>query len=111
MLCVILKNVLASVAEAETGAVFLNCQDATSIGTTLVEMGHPQSATPVHVKNKCAVGILDETFQQRKFKSIDMRFFWVRDRIKQGQFRIFCDKGASNLADYFTKHHPPAHHK
>ena len=42
---------------------------------------------------------------------MDMRFFWVRDRLKQGQFRIFWEKGASNLADYFTKHHPPAHHK
>ena len=42
---------------------------------------------------------------------MDMRFFWVRDRIKQGQFRIFWEKGASNFADYFTKHHPPAHHK
>ena len=41
---------------------------------------------------------------------MDMRFFWVRDRLKQGQFRIFREKGASNLADYFTKHHSPAHH-
>ena len=89
MLCAILKNVLASATKAEKGAVFLNCHKATFIRTTLVEMGHPQLAKPVHVDNKCAVGILDETFQQRKSKSMDIRFFWVRDRVKQGQFRIF----------------------
>ena len=111
VLCAILKNVMASAAEAETGAVFVNCQEAIAVRQTLIEMGHPQPATPVHVDNKCAVGILNETFRQRKSKSMDMRFYWVRDRVKQKQFRIFWEKGASNLADYFTKHFPPSHHK
>ena len=75
---------MASTAEAETGAIFVNYQEATSIRQMLVEIGHPQPATSVHVDNKCAVGILNETFQQRKSKSMDMRFFWVRDRVKQG---------------------------
>ena len=39
-----------------------------------------------------------------------MRFYCVQDRVKQGQFRIHWQKGDVNLADYFTKHHPPAHH-
>ena len=74
VMCTILKNVMTSAAE------------------TLVEMSHPQPATPVHVDNKCAVGILNETIQQRKSKSIDARFLWVRDRVKQGQFRVFWGK-------------------
>ena len=41
---------------------------------------------------------------------MDMRFYWIRDRAKQGQFRIHWKKGALNLADYFTKHHPTPHH-
>ncbi len=28
----------------------------------------------------------------------------------QGQFQIYWHPGKSNLTDYFTKHHPPAHH-
>jgi cytochrome b involved in lipid metabolism len=40
-----------------------------------------------------------------------MRFYWIRDRIKQGQFIIHWRAGKDNLADYFTKHHSPAHHK
>ena len=41
---------------------------------------------------------------------MDMWFYWDQDRVKQGQFRIHWQKGELNLADYFTKHHPPAHH-
>jgi hypothetical protein len=40
-----------------------------------------------------------------------MRFYWIKDRVKQGQFKIYWGPGYQNLADYFTKHHSPAHHK
>jgi hypothetical protein len=40
-----------------------------------------------------------------------MRFYWIRDRVNQGQFRIHWKKGKVNLADYFSKHHPAKHHR
>ena len=40
-----------------------------------------------------------------------MKFHWMKDRILQKQFRVYWDKGVNNWADYFTKHHPPKHHK
>ena len=50
--------------------------------------------------------------KQKMSKSWDMRFNWLRDRsVIQKLFRIYWDKGTNNLADYFTKHHAPAHHK
>ncbi len=39
-----------------------------------------------------------------------MRLNWLRDREAQGQFKIYWQPGRTNLAEYFTKHHPPAHH-
>jgi hypothetical protein len=42
---------------------------------------------------------------------MDMRFYWIKDRVKQGQFNVYWGPGFHNLADYFTKHHSPAHHK
>jgi hypothetical protein len=39
-----------------------------------------------------------------------MSFHWLRSREAQGQFKIYWQPGNINLADYFTKHHPPAHH-
>ena len=41
----ILRNVMASAAEAEVGAAFLNAQQACAIHTTLIEMGYQQPAT------------------------------------------------------------------
>ena len=42
---------------------------------------------------------------------MDMRFYWLRDRETQEQFRFFWRAGKLNLADYWTKHHPAMHHK
>ena len=39
-----------------------------------------------------------------------MRYNWLRDRETQGQFNIYWRPGGTNLAEYFTKHHAPAHH-
>ena len=39
-----------------------------------------------------------------------MRFYWINDRIKQGQFRVFWRPGPENLGDYHSKHHPPEYH-
>jgi hypothetical protein len=42
---------------------------------------------------------------------MDMRFYWIKDRVKQGQFSVYKGPGYQNLADYSTKHHSPVHHK
>ena len=39
-----------------------------------------------------------------------MRYYWLRDRVRQGQFIVQWEPGKFNLADYFTEHHPLAHH-
>jgi hypothetical protein len=48
---------------------------------------------------------------QKRTKAMDMSFYWIKDRVKQGQFQIYWGPGYQNLADYFTKHHSPAHQK
>jgi hypothetical protein len=106
-----MRMVLASATEAEVGALFYNAQEATSERTSLIFMGWPQPATPIQTDNSCAEGIINDTVKQRRSKAIDMRFYWVRDRVRQGQFRIHWKKGSDNHADYFTKHHSPAHHR
>ena len=39
-----------------------------------------------------------------------MRYYWLRDRQTQQQFKIYWDKGVNNDADYFTKHHATVDH-
>jgi hypothetical protein len=41
---------------------------------------------------------------------MDMRFHWLRDRENRNQFKIYWRPGKTNLADYWTKHHPAKHH-
>jgi hypothetical protein len=42
---------------------------------------------------------------------MDRRFYWVKDRIEQGQYRAYWEPGGDNLADYFTKYHSSVHQK
>ena len=107
----VLRNVMSSAAEAEIGALFINAREATVLRMALIEMGHPQPATPIATDNSTAAGIMNKSVKQVRSKAIDMRFYWVRDRVEQEQFTIFWAPGRTNYADYYTKHHPPSHHR
>ncbi len=76
----------------------------------LEEMGHPQPRTPIQMDNMTAEGVINKKIQPKCTKAMDMRFHWLRDREAQGQFKIYWRLGKTNLADYFIKHHAPAHH-
>jgi hypothetical protein len=89
----------------------MNAQEAVGLRNCLEAMGFPQPATPLKTDNNTANGIINNTMKQKRSKAIDVRFYWLRDRVKQGQFYVFWDAGKNNIADYFTKHHPPAYHK
>ena len=40
-----------------------------------------------------------------------MKYNWLRDHQAQNQVEVQRQKGATNQADYFTKHHPSSHHE
>ena len=107
----IIRNVMASAAETEIASSYINGTEAVPIRTTLEEMGHLQPPTPVQVDNSTAEGFANETIKQKRSKAIDMRFYWIQDRTRQGQFLIYWRPGVDNLADYLTKHHSAAHHR
>jgi hypothetical protein len=107
----VLKHVMSSAAEAEIGAVFLNAKERPVLRTTLEELGHPQPPTPFQTDNTTSTGYSNGTIKQKRTQAMDMRFYWVKERVKQGQFHVYWGPGYQNLGDYFTKHHSPAHHK
>ena len=107
----IIKAILSSAAEAELGALFYNAKDGCMLRNTLQDLGYPQGPTPIQADNACAVGLANDQVKQKRSKAIDMRFYWVKDRVKAGQFIIYWRKGEENEADYFTKHHSPSHHR
>jgi hypothetical protein len=107
----VLKHVMSSAAEAEIGAVFINAKEGAVLRTTLEELGHPQPPTPMETDNTTAIGYSNGTIKQKHTKTMDMRFYWIKDRVKQGQFNVFWGPGYQDLPDYFTKHHSLPHQK
>jgi hypothetical protein len=106
----IIKNVMASAAEAKIGALYLNAKEATYLQQMLIEMGHPQPPTPIQTDNTTVEGVINNKIQPKHTKAMDMRFHWLCDREQQKKFQIYWRPGGANLADYWTKHHAPAHH-
>ena len=107
----IMSNVMGFASKAEIGSTYINGQEAVPIRTLLRELGHPQPTMPIQVDNSTADGFANDTIKQKRSKAIDMRFYWIRDRTSQGQFLIYWQPGITNLGDYHTKHHSPAHHQ
>ena len=108
--CTTMREVMSSATEAELGALFHNGKAAALIRTTLEELGHPKPPTPLQTDNTTAIGIASNNIKQKRSKAMDMRFYWIQDRVCQGQFHIYWKPGKANKADYFTKHHPASHH-
>jgi hypothetical protein len=107
----VLKHVMSLLAEAEIEAVFINAKEGAVLRTTLEELGHPQPPTSMETDNTTATGYINGALKQKRTKAMDMRFYWIKDRVKQGHFNVYWGPGYQNLSDYFTKYHSPAHHK
>jgi hypothetical protein len=107
----VIKNMVASAAESEVGTCFQNAQSGAPLRVILTELGHTQPATPIRKGNSTSFGILNETIKQKRSKSMDMRYHWLTDRVRQKQFDVYWRPGRDNLGDYHTKHHSAQHHK
>jgi hypothetical protein len=107
----ILDVVVGSAAEAEIGGTYINGQEAVPLRITLSELNHPQPPTPMQVDNTTAEGFANDTIKQKRSKAMDMRFHWIRDRVRQKQFLVYYRPGSTNLADPFTKHLTPSNTK
>ena len=95
----IMNPILASAADTELGSAYYNCQDRVNLHIILKEMAHKQPPTLVVTYNLTAACITNKSVKQRRPKAADMLFYWVKDRIEQVQFIIFCNRGSYNLAD------------
>eukprot|EP00956_Cyclotella_meneghiniana_P001077 scaffold1265_cov38-Cyclotella_meneghiniana.AAC.4 len=106
----IIKNVMSSATEAELAALYIMAREAVYIRCVLEELGHKQPPTPIQTDNSMAEAVVNGKVQPKRTKAMDMRFHWLRDRENRNQFKIYWRPGKTNLADYWTKHHPAKHH-
>ena len=82
VMCKIMRKIMASEAEVEYGTIFVNNQPVLPIHTTLSEMGWKQGPTSIQVENSNDVCIATKEFLQKKSKAMDIRFYWINDRIE-----------------------------
>ena len=99
----LISCIVSSAAEAELGAAFQNAQKGAHFRNTLVELGYPQQPTTISVDNTVALGLAADTINAKRSKSMDVRFFWLRDRVRQLQFSMQHLRGRWNISDFFTK--------
>ena len=78
--CKTLRNVVASAAEAETGGLFHNGQITIHICRLLEALGDKQPATPLKTDNSTSNAFVNKSLCQKKSKSWDMRYHWLRDK-------------------------------
>jgi hypothetical protein len=98
-----INSILASVAEAELCGGFKLAQDAVQYRRTLHDLGYPQPATMLRMDNTVAIGLAEGNINARRSKAMDMRFFWLVDRVQKKQFKVAHISGCWNIADHFTK--------
>jgi hypothetical protein len=102
---------MASAAESEAGTCFHNAQGGAPLRVTLTELGHTQPPTDRRTDDSTALGIVNETIEQKRSKAMDMRYHWLTDRVRKNQIDVYWSHGRENLADYHTKHHSAQHQK
>ena len=106
----VLDVVTSSACEGEYGAAYMVARHTVWIRAIARALGHPQDPTHLYCDNTCAVGLAGDTLKTAKTKAIDLRFHWLRDRVRQGQFHIIWVPTEDNLADFFTKALPVHQH-
>ena len=109
--CKTLRHVVASSAEAEIAGVFHNAQMAIPIRYMLECLGRPQPATPIQTDNTTVNSFVKNNITQKRSKSWDMRYYWLREKQIKKHFSITWKQAKSNLADYFTKHFSGKYHR
>jgi len=72
----IIKVVMSSTAEAEIGALYINCKEVVPTRHTLEFLGHKQPPTPMQTDNTTALGVVNNNVM-KKLKSMDMKYHWL----------------------------------
>ena len=96
--------------ESELVSFFFNYHRGAATRMALIDMGHAQPPNPEVMDSTTGDGFFNDNIRQRRSRAIYIRFYWVRDRVRQGKFLVYQMDVEHNIADYFTKHHPTSHH-
>ena len=101
--CKAIRHVVCSAAEAETHGLFINCQNAIIIRHALIGLGHQQKKIVVRTDNTTSTGFVNKTMKEKRSKTWDMRYNWLRDDVVKKIIDVKRRKGSENMTDYLQK--------
>ena len=94
-----IRNITTSAADAEIGALYINSSQAIPARHLLEEMGHKQSPTPIQTDNTTVLGFVTKNLQPKATKSMEMNYWFMRDRQDRQQFKHYWRPGKGNQGD------------
>uniref|UniRef100_A0A2N9IJ59 Uncharacterized protein n=1 Tax=Fagus sylvatica TaxID=28930 RepID=A0A2N9IJ59_FAGSY len=100
------------VARSSTEAEYRALADATSellwLRWLLADMGAPQTTnTPIHCDNRSAIHIAHNDVFHERTKHIEIDCHFIRHHLQQSALHLLSVSSEDQLADVFTKSHPP----
>jgi hypothetical protein len=100
------------VAHSSTEAEYRALADATSellwLRWLLANMGAPQTtSTPIHYDNRSAIHIAHNDVFHERTKHIEIDCHFIRHHLQQSALHLLSVSSEDQLADVFTKSHPP----
>ena len=81
--CKTLRHGVSSAAEEKTSRIYHNTLRAILFQTILNGIDHPQPLTPVKSNDSTTNGFTHDNIHQKRYKSWDMRYYWLRDQKPQ----------------------------
>ena len=81
-------------SEMEVDRTYENAKEAVPILVALEDMNHPHPPTPMQVDNTTKVAFVNNILKQGISKAIDMRSYWIQDRVDQKIFMVYWRLGA-----------------
>ena len=72
---------MPSAAEADLGALFINCSEAITARHALEVMVHKQPPTPIQTDNTTTLRVVTNNIASKRLNPMDMKFHWLRCQI------------------------------
>ena len=88
VLCKLLKVVVSSATEAELAALYITCKQCIPLCQALIKLGHHQPPTLLITNNETTTNLCNNILKQKHSKSIDIRFYFMKDRVHQKECTI-----------------------
>nr|GFA56218.1 hypothetical protein [Tanacetum cinerariifolium] len=92
-----------SSAEAEYVSLSACCAQVLWMRTQLIDYGFHTDKIPMYCDSKAAIAISCNSVQHSRTKHIDVRYHFIKEKVKKGIVELFVVGTEYQLADLFTK--------